>query len=388
METHYRYDCRHFTGYKPCPWDCECDGCPHYEPMGPRVLVARVHQLGNIVKSTPVLHALRKRFDEPWIEWLAGPAAVPLLAGNPLVDRVLEYRWETAQLLMTRRYDLVVSLEANAEEAALAQRTPGNEHVGFGVDETGALRALGEGSEDYVALSVSDRLRFEENDRTLAELCFELVGVPYEGEEYVLCPSDGDRAYAREVLDGLGLEGGGPLIGLATGGNSARFETKDWPLERFRALAEVLDAETDAKLVLLGGPAECEANARLAGELQGIVRDSGCKHEIMQFCALLGLFDVVVSADAFPLHAAVGMGTPVVGVFGPTPPAEVAIFGRGRKVVTEMECAPCYIRRVEECPHTGECMAGITPQRVARTVLAVLKEECGTGGEHARRESR
>jgi len=92
----------------------------------------------------------------------------------------------------------------------------------------------------------------------------------------------------------------------------------------------------------------------------------------MQFCALLSLCELVVSADAFPLHAAVAVGARVVGVFGPTPPQEIAMFGRGRKVVTEMPCAPCYIRTRAECPHDGACMPGVSPELVLRAVLDLL----------------
>ncbi|MGC9318416.1 MAG: glycosyltransferase family 9 protein [Armatimonadota bacterium] len=381
MVEPYRYDCRLFTGYRPCLYDCECADCEHYEPMGPRVLVVRVHQLGNIVKSTPILYALRKRFDDPWIAWLTSGAAVPLLETNPIVNEVIEYSWEAMPLLSARRFDLVVSLEADPAEAALAQGVSADEHLGFGVHEGGSLCPLGETSLGYFSLSVSDRVRFEENTGTLAELCFELVGVPYEGEEYILRVTDTEMARARGVLEELGVEPTKEtVVALATGGNTARFETKDWPRRRFAELARILQERRAGRVVLVGGPGERETNQALARELGRTVLDTGCGHSIREFCALLSLCDVVVSADAFPLHAAVAMKTPVVGIFGPTPPAEVAVFGRGRKVISEMECGPCYIRTREECPHDGACMPGISAERVADAVIEVLQEG-GQDGE-------
>lgn len=376
--TRYHYDCQQFNGYKPCPWDCECDDCAHYEPKRPRVLVVRVHQLGNIVKSTPVVAALHKRYERPWVTWLTGAAAAPLVRSHPLVDEVLTYSWETAVLLGQRSFDLVLSLEADPAEAALAQSVPAEERLGYGVHESGALMAMNEASEVYVALSVSDRRRFRENRKSLAELLFDLVGVPYEGEEYVLCPSEEERAYAREVLKRVGVDPErDTVIALATGGDSDRFPTKDWPLEHFATLARLLAEHTTARIVLVGGPKEQEANQRLAGELEGVVVDTGCEHGIMQFCGLLGECDVVVSGDCFPMHAAVAMKTPVVAVFGPTPPQETPIFGRGRKLVTEMRCAPCYKRSTAQCPDGWECMPGIAPESVLGAVLEVLEERAG-----------
>lgn len=371
----YSYDCRLFNGYKPCPYDCECLGCDHYAPKGNRVLVVRVHQLGNIVKSTPVLHALHKRYDDPWITWLCTPAAAPLLRTNPLVNEVIEYSWEAMPLLMARSFDLVVSLEANHAEAALAQLVPADERLGFGIRDSGSLCPFNEQSLQYVSLSVSDRLRFEENQKTLAELCFELVGVPYEGEEYILRPSYDDAAYAREVLHGLGVDPDtDEIIALATGGDTNRFPNKDWPTEHFAELARLLHERTNARLLLLGGPLERGINRALSEELGDIVTDTGCDHEMMQFAALMSQCDVSVSGDCFAFHVAVAGGVHVVGLFGPTPAQEMAIFGRGRKLVSEMDCAPCYIRHPADCPHDVACMSGLTPEMVAEATLEVLAE--------------
>jgi heptosyltransferase-2 len=227
----------------------------------------------------------------------------------------------------------------------------------------------------YVSLSLSDRLRFEENQKTLAELCFDLVGVPYEGEEYILCPTDEEIAYARGLLEDLGVDpDSDAIIGLATGGDTQRFPNKDWPIEHFAELAQLLSDRTDAKVLLLGGPMEREINARLARELGDAVIDTGCDHGMMQFAALMSLCDVSVSADSFVFHVAVAVETHVVGLFGPTPPQEMAVFGRGRKLVTDMDCAPCYIRRPEDCPYDVACMRGLAPEMVAEATLEVLAE--------------
>jgi len=371
----YKYDCRLFSGYRPCAYDCECEGCEHYVPKGARVLVLRVTQLGNIVKSTPILHALRRRYDDPWITWVCSSVAAPMLRANPLVDEVVEWSWENALALQARSFDLILTLEANAAEAALGQSIPATERLGFGVHESGSLMPVDEQSTDYVSLSFSDRLRFRENQKTLAELCFDLVGVPYQGEEYILEPSESDLSYARSVLTDLGIDPDSDrVIALATGGDTRRFPTKDWPVAHFVELARILSRETDAKILLVGGPMERELNARLASDLSDAVIDSGCNHTMMQFAALLSQCDVVVGADSFPLHVAVAMKTYVVGLFGPTPPQEVAIFGRGRKLVTDLDCAPCYLRQPQDCPRGVTCMRGITPDMAADATLRALAD--------------
>ena len=374
MSDQYSYDCRLFTGYRPCPHDSECPGCPHYEPMGTRILVVRVHQLGNVIKSTPILHALRRRYDPAWITWLTSPTAAPLLHNNPLLDEIVQYTWQNVPVLLARRFDLVITLEADPAQVALAQLVPADQRLGYAIDERGKLCHASETSRPYVRLSVSDSARFRDNERTLPELCFDLLEVPYRDEQYILCPSDEERTYARDLLASLGVNPEvGTVIALATGGNTARFETKDWPAENFAALARLIHDELDARVLLVGGPGEAETNAALKRDLDDLVIDTGCEHSIRRFCALLSLCDLVIGADAFPLHAAVAVGAKVVGIFGPTPPQEIPMFGRGRKVVTDMSCAPCYIRTRAECPHSGACMTGISPEAVMRAALDLLQ---------------
>ncbi|MGD9495703.1 MAG: glycosyltransferase family 9 protein, partial [Armatimonadota bacterium] len=268
-----------------------------------------------------------------------------------------------------------VSLEANHAEAALTQMVPAAERLGFGVHTSGSLMPLNAQSEPYVALSLSNERRFRRNRKTLAELLFDLVGVPYEGEEYIVCPSEADVVHAREALREAGVEPErDTIVALATGGDSARFANKDWPTEHWLALGRALGERDDLRVVLVGGPMEREINRALGAELAGLVANTGCEHSIMQFCALLRLCEVVVCTDCFPMHAAVAVKTPVVSLFGPTPPQEMAIFGRGRKIVTELACAPCYIRAREDCPHEWACMRGIRPEVVAEAVLEVLAE--------------
>jgi len=373
MSDQFKYDCRLFNGYRPCPYDSQCAHCAHYQAIGTRILVIRVRQLGNIIKSTPILHALRRKYHPAWIAWLSSPAAAPLLRGNPLIDEVVEYTWQSVPLLLARRFDLVISLEADPAQVALAQLVRAGERLGYALDERGKLCPASQASLPYVRLSFSDQARFRENDKSIAQLCFELVGVPYQGEQYILCPSDDDLAYAGDLLASLGVDPEAEtIIALATGGDTTRFETKDWPPEHFAALARMLHDGLDARLLLVGGPAELELNAALERDLGDLVIDTGCGHGIMQFCALLSLCDVVISADAFPLQAGVAVGTKVAGIFGPTPPQEIAMFGRGRKVVTDMPCAPCYIRTRADCPHNAVCMPGISPEVVMHAVLDLL----------------
>lgn len=369
-----RADCTHFTGYRPCHRGCECAGCPDFAAAGPNVLVLKLYQLGNIVKSTPVLHAIRKLHPNARITWMASPSGAPLLAHNPLLYQVLTDNSMDLLYCQQLKWDLILSLEANRQAAAIATSLRAERKLGFGLDQHGKLWPLGPESEALYSFNLNNELRFHVNDKTVHEQYFDLLGVPYEGEEYVLCPAEADYAYADHLLRSLGLTGR-PVIGLNTGGNAARFETKQWTIDGFVQLARLLHQRLGAKVVLLGGPAEVARNAEILARTRDCTVDSGCDHTIMQFCAFLARLDAVVSGDSFGLQAAVAMKTPTVGLFGPTPPQEIAMFGRGRKVTAPVDCSPCYIRNARDCERHADCMELISAEEVYVATESLLREQ-------------
>ena len=257
----YHYDCRFFNGYKPCKHNNNCLECTEYSPKNERILIIRSHQLGNIIKSTPILYALKKKYDNPWITWVCDSVAVPILDTNPLIDEIIEYNWEAALLLQAREFDLVINLEANFKEAALAKSISAKKYLGFSIHDSGSLCPFNEQSLSYTSLSFSDDLRFHKNNKTFAELCFNLVGVPYNGEEYILNLTKEDYLYANNILKTINIDTEKDIVvGIAMGGDRNRFPNKCWPTEYFLRLVRILHSEIGAKILLIGGPFESEVN--------------------------------------------------------------------------------------------------------------------------------
>jgi len=51
--------------------------------------IGRVPSLGDVLRTTPILHALREKFPESHITWFVSENAEPLLHKNPLINRVI-----------------------------------------------------------------------------------------------------------------------------------------------------------------------------------------------------------------------------------------------------------------------------------------------------------
>jgi ADP-heptose:LPS heptosyltransferase len=85
--------------------------------------------------------------------------------------------------------------------------------------------------------------------------------------------------------------------------------------------------------------------------------------------ALLAGARIVVGNDSGPLHVAVALERPIVGIYGPTDPRFVGPYGQLDHVVRfDVACHPC---RRKTCDHHS-CMRGVTVDAVWQCCRAVL----------------
>ena len=124
----------------------------------------------------------------------------------------------------------------------------------------------------------------------------------------------------------------GPLVVLAP---TSRWPAKQWPDERFAALAEAILEETDASIAVVGGPGEqrqCDLTRGL-GERSDRVIDLVGRTAVGELMAVVERAGLVVANDSAVLHMAVGFDRPLVAFFGPTLTGLVGPFKRDEDVL-------------------------------------------------------
>jgi heptosyltransferase-2 len=362
-----RTDCAHFKGEKPCAFKRVCDGCPSFQAFGPKVLVIKCRAQGDVLRTTPVLTGLRRRHPGAFITWVVDAESVDLLRGNPLIDRVLPLEVETALALQAQRFDAVYSLDKDPGLVALAGLVAAPRKLGFALNEHGNLATFTPAAAYALRLGVDDDLKFRRNTRTYQEMLFEAVELDYANDDYVFRLGDEHRRKAEDLFVRRRVPKGRPNIGLNTGAG-AKFTTKQWPAAHFLKLIPLLERELGANVFLLGGPREKALNAGLARRSKVKVFDTGTDNSLLEFAGFISLLDAVVCSDTLAMHLALALKKKAVILFGPTCPAEIETYGRGRKLFAGADCAPCYR---QTCPDPV-CMASITPAQVLTALREVL----------------
>lgn len=316
-----------------------------------KILIIKLGAMGDVLRTTPLLEALKRKYPTSEISWLVDQDSMEILEGCPLLDHLYSYDAHAMALLKKERFDLSVCLDKEDSALEAVMTIPAEIKAGFGKDAFGNLIPLDKRSEYAVRLGIDDELKFRKNQKTYQEISFEQVGLTFEKEEYFFEVSQADRAYARRIYDDLGIVRDLPLIGLNTG-SGPRFAGKKLPLNATIEIAERLTKE-GCGVALLGGPQEKERNEIIAKSVSEKIYNLGCHHTIKQFAAMMDHCDLVMTGDTLAMHIAIAMKKEVVAIFSSTCAAEIELYGRGTKLVSELECAPCYLRL---CPIDEKCM--------------------------------
>ncbi len=370
-----RYDCRYYTGYKPCGRAETCVECAQFAPRGTRVLIIKLGAMGDVVRTACLLPALRDAFPVCHITWITAPESREILECAPGIDRRLTLRLEDVLALELESFDLLMNFDKDAEALALAARVRAREKRGFAPHpEHGTLGVFNPASLYALRLGLSDELKFRLNQKTYPEIIFEMAELPYAGQPYRLEPLPAAREQARRrFAEWKRAAGDGPaparVIALNTGCGD-RFPTKQWTAEGFAALARLLLRDESLACLLIGGPKERAFNEAIRQAAPSPrLWDAGHANSLGDFLALLEACDCVVSADSLGMHFAIALARPVAALFGPTSATEVSVFGRGEKIVTDFPCAPCYRA---QCPYSPSCMEALDATTVKAAVDRAL----------------
>jgi ADP-heptose:LPS heptosyltransferase len=178
--------------------------------------------------------------------------------------------------------------------------------------------------------------------------------------------TDADRSFAKHLYENLHLAQKRPLVGLHPSGGRP---VKQWPLERWAAVAARLQQEHAATILITGSEADRPLAAGVAKQLPKKPIDLTGRLSVRESLAFIAGLDLFLSADTGPMHMACAVDTPSVSVFGPSDPVRYFSGGDGapgsRHVVVKPElwCSPCNLIRKPP----AEC-AGAEPPECLRLV--------------------
>lgn len=299
----------------------------------PSFLVIRRDNIGDLVCTTPLFHALRERFPHARICALVNSYNRPVLENNPDIDSVYAYTkakhrqpgqslfsvyWERLQTIINlrrERFDYAILAASGYEPRALllARLTRPKHIVGF-IPAAGAP----DPRIDLATPHAQPRPPHEAQDvfQVLTPL-----GITQEPGRLFVYPSATLQLNARGLIIKAG-EVGRNIIGVHI---SARKPSQQWPAQHFVQLIQELHSRHQARVVLFWSPGS-KSNRLHPGDDEKaatILEQLGSSnivgfptHNLGELIAGLSLCDTVICSDGGAMHLAAGLGKPILCFFG------------------------------------------------------------------------
>jgi lipopolysaccharide heptosyltransferase II len=322
-----------------------------------KLLIRATNWVGDAIMALPALRVVRARFPEAEITILARPYVAAIYKDQQVCDNVIHVddKRDLVNELRAQKFDVALLLQNAFEAAWLTWRAGIPERIGYARDSRGflltkAVRVPRSGEiplhEQYYYLELLRRAGWLD---ALPEEAFIKLAVPEE-----------DRRRAEEFL--LAAGSNPSSLRVAIGAGASYGSAKCWPPDRFAEIANLLQSESGAEIILFGTSAEAGVSNAIAAGMRRPPIDLTGKTSIADLPALLSRCHLFIGNDSGAMHVAAAVGLPVVAVFGPTDPFGTAPVTPRCTIVQEKPyCSPCFLRR---CPTDHRCMTRIMPSAV------------------------
>jgi ADP-heptose:LPS heptosyltransferase len=346
-------DCLLFNGYKPCVPHKEkgvhCEGCPDYRPGAGNVLIIKLQAAGEVVRNTPLLHAIKAHHPSARIFWLTN---YPELVPKREVFKVLRHDLGGVLTVLDLKFDLLLSLDKDLEACALANRIDARVKKGF-TQRDGVILPFDDDSRRKWETGAFDD-RMKQNRAHYIEEIFEICGYEFRGEPYILPELE---------IPEVEIDRSKEVVMLNTGAG-LQWRPRLYSPAKWTALAGELLA-SGREVVIVGGPEEHAQNLEIAAATGA--RYFGV-YPFAAFLGLLSLADVVVTAVTFAFHASVGLGKRIVLLNNTFNKHEFFMYGKGTILEPDLPCLMCYKEDFDDRCVQRNCMDLIAPEQIVRAI--------------------
>lgn len=303
------------------------------------ILFISATRIGDAVLSSGLIRRLADEIPNAHFTIVAGPAAAPLFAEVPNLDRLIPFakakdgsHWfKLWRQVRGTRWGLVVDLRGSGLSRFLSTRR----------------RAIHRKSSTpaHKVLEAARVLRIEDEP-----------AAPY------LFTSAATESKAAALTAGTG-----PILAIAP---AANWVGKTWPLERFSQTAMRLLGSTGplsgGRLMVLGGPED----AKLANQLKDItLRDRfinlADRADLLTAYACLKRARLFIGNDSGTMHLAAAAGAPTLGLFGPSDETLYGPWGAATRAIRGVRSYE-QIRAAD--PHFTQAMCHMVDLSVDRVV--------------------
>lgn len=356
-----------------------------------KILVVRLRLIGDVVFTTPVIRALRRRYPDAHITYLVEAAAAPVVSTNPDLSEVMVITrrrgvgrvlddLHLAQRLRRARFDVALDLHGGPRSAWLTWASRAPRRIGYDIDGRTWMYTHAV----HRPRGLHPRHSVENQWDLLPAVDAAFPAAPDSAADRVYMPVDRSaEASVHARLRAQGVPIGDPTARLIVFHVSAGNPFRRWPESSFaRVAAGLVRQSTDRWVLLTAGPSDHEAVQRVlaaaraeAGDAATRIMDAG-DVSLAELRALLDAAALYIGGDSGPMHIASTSDVPLVGLYGPTLVERSAPWRPETVPVASVDagalpCRPCDQRVC--APGDFRCLTSIPPEAVTAAAERLLE---------------
>ncbi len=350
-----------------------------------KILIVRLSALGDIVHALPVLAAIRKAHPDAIVDWLVEESYASILSfASGLHRRVIVRAARSFEMsdsvsfggapgylqavsyLRAQRYDAALDLQGLIKSAVWARASGARRVIGFSRTHLREPQAAWLYSETVTPKDAPHVIH--KNLSVLSAL-----DIPSAAIDIPLVPHA-----SSDTIEAVDLAGGSRSYVVINPG--AAWPNKRWPPDRFGALAAALRERTGLRSLVTWGPSERALAESVVAASSGAA-SAAPSTTVSDLAVVMRNAALVISGDTGPLHIAAAMGTPLVGLYGPTWPARNGPWHPDDVVISRADACKCHHKR--ECLIGSPCINDISLDDVIDACVQRLARRGQRDGGHA-----
>jgi len=329
-----------------------------------KILIIRFSAIGDIILTTPVIRAVKKRYPQADLHYLTKKQYVDLVKHSPYVSKVIAFDPENTSLLSLilqlrqEKYDWIIDIHKNIRSKLIR-------HLLFAKRKSSY-------SKGYWRRFLLIRFKYKSSapflhviDKYFAAIKKHGVNNDQQGTE-VFYPT----AIEKEIKKIFSLSGN-EIVAICPG---ASYFTKRWTRDGFEEVGQMLMKE-GKKVVYLGAENEKELCEGLA-HATGAVSLAG-KLNLLEAACVLQRSSFAITNDSGLMHLAESQNTPVISIFGATvPELGFAPFLSKSRIIQhrELKCRPCHGKGKRYCPKKHfDCMEKNDKKQLFKEVFGLFE---------------
>ncbi len=327
-----------------------------------KILIIKPRGIGDVVLSTIVLDNLKYEFPSAKIDYLTEKPSNQFLELLPQIDNVIvlkkstfSEKLNTLRKIRKHKYDLVLDFYSNPFTAQLTFLSKAKYRAGF--PYRGRKYA-------YNLFGEEERAKYHS---AILHLKFiEKLGIKSDLKNIYF----GIDNKAREKSDFFFFNNFSKSDKVVAVSPSGGWDSKKAPPEKFAEFADAIAKSLNAKILIMWGPDDKEDAELITTKMKtkGIIAPPT---SIIEMAAFLEKSDAVLANDSGPMHISAAIGTPTLGLFGPTAPEFQGPFGEKNDyvILDDLECIKCNLLT---CPKNKECFRNINADTVVKKIARMI----------------